>query len=81
MSEPQGPFDAAIRELQKLITDPWDDQFWVAIRVLEVAPKIRETIVEFLEWGAMTGSDRSLFHEKFRALLEALPDGGKEKKG
>ena len=31
-----------------------------------------EAAQEYLEWGAMTSSDRALFDDKFRAALRAL---------
>ena len=33
-------------------------------------PPWRDVVTEYLEWGAMTGSDRHLFDQKFRALLK-----------
>lgn len=35
-------------------------------------PKIKEELDGYLEWGAMTSSDRELWADKFRALLAAL---------
>jgi hypothetical protein len=34
------------------------------------APELLEAIEEYLEWGAMTGSDRDLFHSKFTELAK-----------
>jgi hypothetical protein len=84
MSEPKGPFDAAIRRISVLVNDHGDGTdawTWDIIRpILEAAPKIRETIVEFLEWGPMTGSDMELHRDRFRALLESLPEPEEERK-
>jgi len=48
--------------------------FIQAIRVLAFAPTIRQALVDFIEWGAMTSSDLNLHRGRFRALLETLPD-------
>lgn len=44
-------------------------------RLIAAAPAMYEALKAYLAWGAMTGSDRDLFDEKFRAAL-ALVDGG-----
>jgi len=33
--------------------------------------ELRKIITEYLEWGAMTSSDRDMFESQFRAVLEA----------
>jgi hypothetical protein len=38
--------------------------------VREVLHQYNDVIREYLDWGAMTGSDRYLFECKFRELLE-----------
>jgi hypothetical protein len=39
-----------------------------AMAAEERARKLEEAIVDYLEWGAMTGSDRDLFADRFRVL-------------
>lgn len=34
-------------------------------------PAMRDAIKDFLEWGAMTGSDRDIFIHRFRTILLA----------
>ena len=41
---------------------------------LDQLQNFREALLEYLAWGAMTGSDRDLFEEKFRALVNGTPD-------
>jgi hypothetical protein len=38
-------------------------------RLIAAAPNMYEAIKEYLEWGAMTGSDRDLLECKFRAAI------------
>jgi hypothetical protein len=52
-----------------------DAQREAAIRFLRAGPAIREALLGFIEWGPMTSSDLNLHRAKFRALLDALPDG------
>jgi hypothetical protein len=35
--------------------------------------KLRQAVQEYLEWGAMTGSDRDWFERKFRDALASPP--------
>jgi len=38
--------------------------------LVSAAPDLLAALKEYIEWGAMTGSDRDLFDEKFRAAIE-----------
>ncbi len=37
--------------------------------LIAAAPDLYEAVKEYIAWGAMTGSDRDLFDEKFRAAI------------
>lgn len=37
--------------------------------LIAAAPDLLAAVTEYLEWGAMTGSDRDLFDAKFRAAI------------
>ena len=39
-------------------------------RLIAAAPDLYAAIREYLDWGAMTGSDRDYFDRKFRAALQ-----------
>ena len=39
-------------------------------RLLATAPEMLEALIEFLEWGPMTQSDRHLHESKFKKLIE-----------
>ena len=39
-----------------------------------------EALREYLEWGAMTGSDREMFNQRFRDLLARIKEGASEVK-
>ena len=41
-------------------------------RLIAAAPEMAEALREYMEWGAMTGSDRDLFDQRFRALLARI---------
>ncbi len=45
-----------------------------APHLLDELAEARRTLQEFLDWGAMTASDRAYFERKFRALLPAPPE-------
>lgn len=38
-------------------------------RLIAAAPDLLAALKDYIEWGAMTGSDRDLFDEKFRAAI------------
>jgi hypothetical protein len=38
-------------------------------RLIATAPELLAAIVNYLDWGAMTGSDRDLFARKFGKLI------------
>jgi hypothetical protein len=38
-------------------------------RLIAASPELLAVVKEYLEWGAMTGSDRDLFDERFRAAI------------
>lgn len=42
------------------------------LAVAEALPELVKAVVDFLEWGAMTGSDLELHRGKFRAALAKL---------
>jgi hypothetical protein len=39
------------------------------VRLIAACPDMYEAITEFLEWGAMTSSDRQIFVNKFQAAI------------
>lgn len=88
MSEKE-PFDAAIKNLRMTIVQIKEifpggnsvtESHEAAVRVLAFVPTIRQALVDFIEWGAMTGSDLELHRSRFRAFLESLPDPEEERK-
>lgn len=59
----------------------WDAEAYIALRAAAPAllaaanreQKLRKAITEYLEWGAMTGSDRDLLEDQFREALKGTP--------
>jgi len=41
-------------------------------RLIAAAPEMYDALREYLEWGAMTGSDRDMFEQTFRQLLAKI---------
>lgn len=39
-------------------------------RLIASAPDMLEALIEYIEWGAMTQSDRDLHENKFKKLIE-----------
>lgn len=57
------------------LDDPNGHNAAAAVALRNAAPALiacAETLREYLEWGAMTGSDRELFRCKFEACLKTL---------
>ena len=85
MSEKKGPFDAAIGMLRGKgirLFPPTEVQ--AAIRVLEAAGKVNKSMVLEAEFfwphNVHVGREFGPCRKAIRALLESLPESGKEEK-
>jgi hypothetical protein len=50
-------------------TDELESDAEANARLIAAAPDLLAALKEYLEWGAMTGSDRDLFNEKFTSAI------------
>jgi hypothetical protein len=55
-----------MRQAREALLDAEPEQGWQE-------SKLREAVQEYLDWGAMTGSDRDWFEQKFREALATPP--------
>lgn len=60
----------ALADMDKLFIDGSNlGEALADAHLMAAAPEMLAALKEYVEWGAMTGSDRDLFEDKFRAAI------------
>jgi hypothetical protein len=61
-----------INEARASLMDGNDDTEALLLLLADHA-KLTQAVRDYLEWGAMTGSDRDYFHDRFADLINFKP--------